>query len=67
MDKLLEDMEKMAETFRTCGGNQTADGLEGNVRLEVIVPLDLVERTLVDIPDDLIQQSLVAFNCPTFW
>lgn len=67
IDTLLEDMEKMAETFRTCGGSQTVDGLEGNARLEVRVPLDLVEQTLVDIPDDLIQQSLVAFDCPTFW
>ena len=64
---LVEDMAKMAETFRTCGGDQTVDGLEGNARLEVRVPLDLAEHTLVDIPDDLIQQSLVAFDCPTFW
>jgi hypothetical protein len=67
IDTLLEDMEKMAETFRTCGGNQTVDGLEGNARLEVRVPLDLAEKTLVDIPDGLIQKSLVAFDCPTFW
>jgi len=30
IDKLMTDMEKIAETFRTCGGGQTMDGLEAN-------------------------------------
>jgi hypothetical protein len=67
IDKLLADMERIAETFRTCGGGQTMDGLEANARMEIRVPLDLVNQVLVDIPDDLIQKSLAAFDCPTFW
>jgi len=67
IDKLLEDMEKIAGTFRTCGGSQTTDGLEGNARMEIRVPLDLANQTLINIPDDLIQKSLVAFEPPTFW
>jgi hypothetical protein len=67
IDKLMADMEKIAETFRTCGGGQTMDGLEANARMEIRVPLDLVNQVLVDIPDDLIQKSLAAFDCPTFW
>lgn len=66
-DKLLADIEKIADTFRACGGSQTVDGLEGNARMEVRVPLDIANQTLVDIPDGLIQKSIVAFNPPTFW
>jgi len=35
--------------------------------MEIRVPLDLANQVLVDIPDDLIQKSLAAFDCPTFW
>jgi hypothetical protein len=67
IDKLLEDTEKIAEMFRICSGNQTMGGLEGNARMEIRVPLDLADQALANIPDGLIQKSLAAIDCSTFW
>lgn len=67
IDQLLTDLDVIGETFRLCGGSAGTVRLEGNVRMEIRIPLSLADNVLLHVPDALIQQSLVGFECATFW
>lgn len=65
--KLIKDIERIVDVFRMCGGTQDGNGLEGNARLELRVPLELGNHVLLDLPYDFIQDTMLSYNCQTFW
>ncbi|KIK36930.1 hypothetical protein CY34DRAFT_26192 [Suillus luteus UH-Slu-Lm8-n1] len=65
--KLVKDLERMAEIFRVCGNSPNVGGHEGNARLEIRVPFGLADKVLLQIPDSVIQDTLVTFDCKIFW
>lgn len=65
--KLLKNMEKIADTFKICGGSQPLSGLEGNARMEVRVPLTVAATALLEMPDALIKSSVAAVDSHILW
>ncbi|KAG1854262.1 hypothetical protein F4604DRAFT_1883348 [Suillus subluteus] len=65
--KLIKDLERMAEIFRLCGNSPNVGGHEGNARLEIRVPFHLADQALLQMPDRVIQDTLVTFDCKLFW
>lgn len=66
IDQLLTDLKVIGETFRICGGSPGA-GLEGNAHMEIHTPLSLADQKLLNVLDALIKQTLLSFECATFW
>lgn len=64
--QLIKDMKIIGDTFRSCAGDDT-DGLEGNARMEIRVPLRLADAVLVDLPYDLVEAAVASFPRNTFW
>ena len=67
ISQLAKDLEHILDIFLRSGGNSEMGGVEGNARMEIRVPLDLVDRVLLSVPDSLIQCSVTSFECRTFW
>ncbi|KAG2062943.1 hypothetical protein BDR04DRAFT_1039491, partial [Suillus decipiens] len=65
--KLAKDLERIAEIFCLCGDSPKVGGHEGNARLEVRVPLCLADKVLLQIPDSVVQDTLITFDCKLFW
>ncbi|KAG1772225.1 hypothetical protein EV702DRAFT_976833, partial [Suillus placidus] len=65
--KLTKDLERIAEIFRLCGGSPEVGGQEGSARLEIRVPLSLVDQVLLEMPDSIIQDTIVTFDSKLFW
>ena len=66
ISQLIKDMESIGDTFCSCAGDGT-DGLEGNARMEIRVPLSLADAVLVDLPYDVVGAAVASFSCKTFW
>jgi hypothetical protein len=65
--KLLKDLERIAEIFRLCGDSSKGGGQEGNARLEIRVPFSLANKVLLEMPDSIIQDTIVTFDCKLLW
>ena len=65
--RLIKDLERIVEIFCLCGNSPRVGGQEGNARLEIRVPFSLADKVLLKMPDSLVQDSLVAFDCKLFW
>ncbi|KAG2063846.1 hypothetical protein BDR04DRAFT_1036956, partial [Suillus decipiens] len=65
--KLIKDLERIAEIFCLCGSAPHVGGHEGNARLEIRVPFSLADQVLLQMPDSVIQDTLVSFDCKLFW
>jgi hypothetical protein len=65
--KFIKDLERMAEIFRFCGHSPNVGGHEGNARLEIRVPFHLADQALLHMPNRVIQDTLVTFDCKLFW
>jgi hypothetical protein len=61
--RLVKDVARIAEQFTLFG----REGLEGNGRMEIRVPLHLAEKVLLCLPDNLIRDSMASFDCTTLW
>jgi len=67
ISQLVKDMKRIQEIFRDCAGDGNSEGLEGNARLEIRVPLKLACTVLVDLPYRVIETAVVSFSCQMFW
>ena len=67
LEKLVKDLERISEIFRLCGDIQATGGLESNARLEIRVPLYKSQAVLLQFPDKLIQDTVVEYDCATWW
>ncbi len=66
ISQLVKDMKRIRDIFCSCAGNGN-EGLEGNARLEIRVPLNLACTVLVDLPYDIIETAVASFSCQIFW
>lgn len=65
--RLVKDLERIAEIFQLCGSSPDIGGQEGNARLEIRVPFSLADRVLLQMPDSIIRDTIVTFDCKLFW
>lgn len=67
--RLVADIKSIANTFRSCGGDGDHHNpmIEGNARMEVRVPLSVARQVFLELPHQLIQHTVVAYDCSTFW
>ena len=65
--QLLRDLKSIAHTFQICGDPNVAGGHEGNARMEIRVPLCLVDKVLLELPERLVENAIISFECSTFW
>jgi hypothetical protein len=65
--RLVKDLKKMMEIFLQYSGSDTGAGLESNARMEIRVPLKLANKVLIELPDSVIQDTLVTFDLDTLW
>ena len=63
ISKIREDMKRIGDTFVSCAN----DGLEGNARMEIRIPLSLANSCLVDLPYNVIKTTVASFACKTIW
>lgn len=66
ISQLIKDKKCIGDTFCACAGDGT-DGLEGNARMEIRVPLSLADAVLVDLPYKVVEAAVASFSCDTFW
>lgn len=64
--QFLKDMERIGEIFQCCAGDGI-EGLDGNGRLEIRVPIKLASTVFVDLPHSLIETAVASFSRRTFW
>jgi len=64
----VDDIAEMVEVFRQCGGdNADDDTQEGCARLEVRVPLRRANQVLLDLPENVVQESCTSFDTVVWW
>jgi hypothetical protein len=54
LDKLIEELDTMSKTYKTCAGSMGNSPQEGCARLEIRVPLRRAQEALRNIPQDTI-------------
>lgn len=68
IQRLADDIAEMMEVFRQCGGdNEDDDTQEGCARLEVRVPLRRANQVLLDLPENVVQESSASFDTVVWW
>jgi hypothetical protein len=68
IQRLVDDIAEMVEVFRQCGGdNADDDTQEGCARLEVRVPLRRANQVLLDLPENVVQESSASFDTVVWW
>ncbi|KAG1765187.1 hypothetical protein EV702DRAFT_981668 [Suillus placidus] len=65
--KIVEDLDVMSQIFYECAGEGDVEGRDGCARLETHVPLDKAQDSLVTLPHELIERSVVAINRRIWW
>lgn len=63
ISQLIKDMGTIGGVFQSCA----ADGIEGNARMEIRVPLGIADAVLTQLPYEVIHTAVVSFPCKTLW
>lgn len=67
VEKFLKNLERIAETFETCAGDEPFSALESNARMEVRVSLPNAYHALLQFPDETAQNTIIAIDPKVFW
>ncbi|KAI9436165.1 hypothetical protein H4582DRAFT_2078784 [Lactarius indigo] len=66
LEKLVDQLEKMSETYKACAGSMGQKPQEGCARLEIRVPLVLAQDALRSAPEDIIAGWTYTLS-PIMW
>jgi hypothetical protein len=68
LSRLLGEIQKISEVFAACSGaNATHDGLEGNARYEIRIPLQYALDRHYSFPQHVIRDSLLCYEVADWW
>ncbi|KAG1744244.1 hypothetical protein EDB19DRAFT_1827125 [Suillus lakei] len=65
--KIVEDLDVMSQVFYECAGEGDVVGHDGCAHLEIWIPLDKAQDSLVTLPRELVERSVVAINRRVWW
>jgi hypothetical protein len=60
--KIVEDLDIMSQVFYECAGEGNVEGRDGCARLEIRIPLDKAQDSLVTLPRELVELFVVAID-----
>jgi hypothetical protein len=65
--KIVEDLDVMSQAFYECTGEGNVEGRDGCARLEIRIPLDKAQDSLVTLPRELVERYVVAISRRVWW